>query len=300
MSPLKILVTGGAGFIGSHVAERLSEENEVHVLDDFSEGSLENLEGVNVTIHRGDITDFDLESIGPIDSIYHLACRKMVYSVEQPIRDLEVNALGTLKLLEYAREHGTSMLYTSTGSVYGNPELFPTPEWAPKNPESPYGVSKWMAEEYCTLYHKLYGLRVVIARLYSVYGPRQTEIGVIPKFIRQGLTGKPFTIMGKGLQRRPFTYVSDTVNGILLALDKGEPGETYNIAGSLHYSIITLCTVLHDILHIPLKGTFIERRTGDLDKVHPSTERIRKLGFKAEIELPEGLRRTLEWIKSGN
>lgn len=296
---MRVLVTGGAGFVGSHLAERLWRDgNEVVILDDLSGGNLKNLEGITSSLFQEDIVNFEFQSIGEVDAIYHLACSKMVHSVEQPIKDLQVNALAMIRILEYAKDFNIPIVYTSSGSVYGNPRIFPTSEDYILIPESPYGVSKWMAEEYCKLYHKMYGLKTIIVRLHSVYGPRQSEIGVVTKFIRQGLEGKSFTIMGQGIQRRAFTYVDDTVNGIIIALKYGKSGEVYNIAGDKDYSIITLASTISNTLNIPMKTVFIPRRKGDLDKTNPSTEKIKILGFKAKILLPEGIKRTVNWFKN--
>ena len=290
---MHILVTGGAGFIGSNLVHALSGEHDVHVIDNLDGGKRKNLEGAEHTFHREDICD---SMIRGVDVIYHLACRKMVYSIKQPELDLRVNSMGTLNVLENARKIDASVVFTSTGSIYGNPTVFPTPEDHPPAPESPYGVSKWAGEEYCKLYHKLYGLNVVIARPFSVYGPRQRTIGVIPKFIKQTLEAKPMTIEGTGGQSRAFTYVDDFVEALLLLNEKGVPGEAYNIASDQSYSILMLHMMIAEFL-----GDYgietIPRKKGDLNHINPSTEKIKALGWEPKTPISIGIRKTSEWVK---
>ena len=292
---MKVIVTGGAGFVGSNLVHALSGEHEIHVIDNLDEGNLQNLEGAEHTFHRHDICH---STIKEADVIYHLACRKMIYSIRQPGIDLRVNTMGTLNVLENARKIDASVVFTSTGSVYGNPTIFPTPEDLRPDPESPYGVSKWAGEEYCKLYHKLYGLNVVIARVFSVYGPRQRFIGVIPKFIKQTLEGKPMTIEGDGSQTRAFTYVDDCVEALLLLNEKGVPGEAYNIAVDSPSSILLLQMMIADLF-----GDYgiktIPRKKGDLDKIHPSIEKIWALGWEPKTPLSIGIKKTREWILNG-
>jgi UDP-glucose 4-epimerase len=297
---MRIIVTGGAGFIGSNLAEALSANNhDVLVLDDLSEGKISNLYGTNCAFQKEDIctNDFDYY-LRKTDLIYHLACRKMVYSIMEPLKDLQVNAYGTLRLLEAARKWDVPVVYTSTGSVYGNATHFPTLENEAKKPVSPYGVSKYSAEEYCRLYHRIYGLRTVILRVHSVYGPKQKPIGVIPKFILQTLKDKPHTIEGDGTQKRCFTYVSDCVDGIVQAGEKGECGETYNVAGAKPYSINEVSHLIHTIMERKQEVEYVDRKMGDLDLTYPSTAKLEKLGWKPKIDMKEGLKKTLEWISN--
>ena len=292
---MKIICTGGAGFIGSNLVHALSNEHEIHVIDNLDGGNVKNLKGAKHTFHREDIC---LSQIKEADVIYHLACRKMVHSIKQPQLDLRVNTMGTLNVLENARKIDASVIVTSTGSIYGNPTIFPTPEDHPSDPESPYGVSKCAGEEYCKLYHKLYGLNVVIARPFSVYGPRQRTIGVIPKFIKQTLEGKPMTIEGNGSQSRAFTYVDDLVEGLLLLNKKGVPGEAYNIASDQSYPILHLHKMIANLLGVYGIKT-IPRKKGDLDLSYPSTEKIKALGWEQKTPLSMGLKKTEEWITHG-
>ncbi|KKN07873.1 hypothetical protein LCGC14_1062460 [marine sediment metagenome] len=296
---MKILITGGAGFVGSNLAHFLAGKgHEIHVVDDLSEGNIQNIEDLiaagKCKFHRENAFHTEIKS----DIIYHLACQKMIYSIRKPREDLYANTATTVNILELARKQDIPVVFTSTGSVYGNPTVFPTPEDYPPDPESPYGVSKWAAEEYCKLYHKMYGLNVVIARLFSVYGPRQRFIGVIPKFIKQTLEGKPMTVEGDGTQSRTFTYVDDCVEVLILLSEKGVPGEVYNIAGEKPYSIAQISKTIAD-LYGDYGIKFVSRKKGDLDQIHPSTEKIRALGWRPKIDMETGIRKTMEWIKNG-
>ncbi|MHA1280512.1 MAG: NAD-dependent epimerase/dehydratase family protein [Candidatus Helarchaeota archaeon] len=291
----RVLILGGAGFIGSNLAKRLCSSHEVHVVDDLSGGDHRNLKDIKCEFHYIDYRYFDLLSVNP-DIIFHFACQKMIYSIEEPFRDLEVNTKGTLQILEYCRKHDVPLIYVSSGSVYGNPTVFPTPEDYPCRPESPYGVSKWMAEEYCRLYHRMYDLNVKIVRPHSVYGPNQRRFGVVTRFILQALNDEAFTIEGDGNQKRTFTFIDDFINGFLTIWKRGESGETYNVAGDAPYSINELAKIISEELDIPVVKIFIPRKKGDLNLTHPSIEKIKKLGWIPKIDLREGVRRTLDWI----
>ena len=290
---MKIIVTGGAGFVGSNLVHTLSGEHEIHVIDNLDGGKLHNLEGAEHIFHYEDVC---ISKIEEADVIYHLACRKMIYSIKKPGLDLSTNTQGTLNVLENARKTDASVVFTSTGSIYGNPNDFPTPEDHPPDPESPYGVSKWAAEEYCKLYHKMYGLNVVIARIFSVYGPRQSLIGVIPKFIKQTHDGEPMTVEGDGMQSRAFTYVDDCVEALIMLSEKGVPGEAYNVAGGGSYTIAQLSKTIAD-LYGSYGIKFVPRKKGDLDLIDPSTEKIRALGWEPKIPLNIGIKKTSDWMR---
>lgn len=302
---MKILITGGAGFIGSNLAHSLAKEgNELYIIDNLSEGSVENLHGIDYKLHKCDITKLNLffydfsSFLKDMDLIYHLVASKMTYSIDNPQKDLRVNAGGILNLLEYARRVDVPLIYTSTGSIYGKANKFPVKESHPSHPESPYGVSKYAAEQYCRLYNRLYGLRTIILRIHSVYGPRQKPIGVIPKFIRQALNGESMTIEGTGEQERPFTYVDDCVRGIRTVASKGEIGETYNIATDKICNINDMSRIISEELNISWKYVFVKRKKGGLDKANPSIEKIKELGWEPKIDLREGIRQTIDWIKN--
>ncbi|MHA1280445.1 MAG: NAD-dependent epimerase/dehydratase family protein [Candidatus Helarchaeota archaeon] len=292
---MKALILGGAGFIGSSLAKRLCNSHEVHIVDDLSGGDIRNIKDVPCKFHHADYRYFDLLSLMP-HIIFHFACQKMIYSIEEPFRDLEVNTKGTLQVLEYCRKYDVPLIYVSSGSVYGNPTVFPTPEDYPCKPESPYGVSKWFAEEYCRLYHRMYGLDVKIVRPSSVYGPNQRRFGVVTRFILQALKDKPFTIEGDGSQRRAFTYVDDFIDGFITVWMNGKSGETYNIANDVSYSINQLTEIISEILNKPTWKHYVQRKKGDLELTNPSIEKIKNIGWIPKIDLWEGVKRTLDWI----
>jgi nucleoside-diphosphate-sugar epimerase len=304
---MSILITGGAGFIGSNLAKRLEQEKKrshtpkayytITTLDDYSADTRSNLQDFKGEKLELDVSNPDaLNNIKDVDLIYHLACQKMVKSIAHPVRDLDVNARGTLNILEYARKHDVPVIYTSTGSVYGNPSKYPTPETYPSNPESPYGVSKRAGEQYCRLYHKLYGLRVIVARIHSVYGPGQSIIGVIPKFIHQSLEGKPHTVEGLGLQARSFTYIDDCLTGLMLLSRRGEAGEIYNLAGDRPVNILCISRMISKELKTSWQFVNTYRKEGDLDLSFPDITKILNLGWKPETPLREGIKKTVKSI----
>ena len=217
------LITGGAGFIGSHLAEQLSEKNEeMIILDNLSTGT-HNLELLrklkNVSIIKGDITDQQLikECVSKCTKIYHLAAmNRAPRSIDNPIQSHEMNVTGTLYLLEAARNHDIkNLVFTSSSSVYGRSEQFPRRESGKTRPSHPYAVGKLASEYYCDVYQHLYGLNIKILRYFAVYGPRQSPkmkyAAVIPTFINNIIKNKKITIYGDGTQTRNFTFVNDTV-----------------------------------------------------------------------------------------
>jgi len=220
----RVLVTGGAGFIGSHIVETLvSFGAKVIVIDDLSFGNLENLAEVDGKYEfiKGSISQKNVfEEIPKMDIIFNEAALSLFHSFKDPIRDLAVNTGGMINILELARRFNSKVIQASTGSVYGNPIKIPVSENHPLNPISPYGCSKLAAEIYCDMYHRIYGLDVCCLRYFNVYGPRQRigeETGVIPIFVSRALNDQPFTIYGDGTQTRDFLHVKDVVRANLLA-----------------------------------------------------------------------------------
>jgi UDP-glucose 4-epimerase len=272
----------------------LKEGHEVHAYDDLSSGSRKNLPQY-AFFHEVDIARDSLD-FADYDQIYHLACAKSFYCVENPIHDLEVNALGALRVLEAAKDSDADIFHASSGTIYGVPEVLPTPEtWRPK-PMRQYGVSKYAAEMYCRMYADLYGMRVVIGRLHSVYGPRQGKTAPIPKFYKQISGGQPVTVEGDGLQRRAFTYIKDCVNGIQRVMASGT--ETYNVASGLPHTVLDIVHHMHDIMGREQSIQFIPRRPADLDVTFPDVSRLKALGWEAEYTLREGLEETIEAMQN--
>ena len=305
------LVTGGAGFIGSHLVDGLVEEGwRVRVYDNLSTGSEANLMHVrgDIELLIGDVRD--REAIGRacrgVDTVYHLgAFISVPGSVDDPATADSVNIGGTLNVLIGARDAGVRRLvFSSSAAVYGEPELLPTPETYLPAPASPYGIEKLYGEHMCRVFHALYGLQTVSLRYFNVYGPRQNPASeyaaVIPKFAHALINGLQPTIFGDGGQTRDFLYVGDVVRGNLLASDSEDAvGNVMNLASGRAVSILGLCTLMCDICGLASEPCRQPARQGD---VRHSLADVRKaetlLGFTASVSLEEGLRRTIEAMRS--
>ncbi len=302
---MKVLVTGGAGFIGSHVVDSLIEEgHSVVVVDDLSTGKREHV-NPQARFYELDIRSPDLDGMfteeRPELVNHHAAQADVRRSVADPSYDAEVNILGSLNLLECARKHGTEKFtYASTGgAVYGEPVYLPCDENHPLNAICPYGVSKHTVEHYLYLYCQNYGLEYTILRYPNVYGPRQDpfgEAGVVAIFARQMLHGEQVVINGSGEQERDFVYVADIVRANILAMDKGE-GQIYNLGCGVGTSINKLFAIMkgttgyaREPVHGPPKPGETFRIYLDAAKAH------RDLGWEPLIGLEEGLRKTIDFF----
>ena len=304
-----VLVTGGAGFIGSHLVEALVRRGrKVRVLDNLCEGRMRNLAGVAKKIEfiRGDVRHVaDLRrAIRGVEVIYHQAAlRSVPKSVGDPMIYHEVNATGTLQLLQVARELGVRrVVYASSSSVYGDEVKIPQREAALPCPQSPYAASKLSSEHYAVLFTKTYGLETVGLRYFNVFGPRQSLDNqyavVVPKFITSLLKGSPPPIHGDGSQTRDFTYVQNVVQANLLAgSTRGVAGEVFNIAVGSRCSVLQLARLLAKILAIQIKPKFLPKRPGDVIHTGADVSKAKRLlGFKAAVSTEEGLRRTASWF----
>lgn len=303
----KVLVTGGAGFIGSHVVEQLKASGYgVVVVDDLSTGKRINLSG-DVKFYELDILDKKLNRVFEnenINAVCHLAASTNVpKSIENPIKDAKTNILGMLNLLENCKEFGVKkFIFSSTGgALYGNTDILPTPEDHPTQPISPYGVDKLTGEKYLYYYNKVHNLPVVILRYSNVYGPKQErkgEGGVVAIFIKQLLAGKQPTINGKGEQTRDFVYVEDVARANLLALEESrEKLYIYNISTGKDTSINSLYTVLAEKLgatttpsYGPLIGGEVIRSCLDNEMA------LKELRWRPEYSLSDGLNKTIEYF----
>ena len=312
----KILVTGGAGFIGSHLVDKLIENQEqVVILDDLSSGSRDNLkEHKNLTFIKGDIKD--LETVQKVatgcKTIFHLAeylpnTKKIgpghvvKYSYEYPIEDFEVSVRGTLNVLETAKKEGANVLFTSTAAVYGEPKKIPITEDHPKDPTSPYGLSKFVAEQYCNLFSKLYGVNVIIVRLFNVYGPRQDKYVAYDVIKKIKKNPEKIEVLGNGEQIRDFVYVKDAVNAILLAREKGEPNKVYNIGNTNSISIKDLVDIICNSMNKKPKIKFTgESWKGDIKKLIADNTEIKKLGYNAQFSIEKGINDLIESCKDTN
>jgi len=301
------LVTGGAGFIGGHIAEQLLVEGwAVTVLDDFSSGTEANLTGCGgqVELLRGDIRDEATLSraLEGVEVVFHQAAIPSVpRSVAEPVRTNSVNIDGTLGVLEASRRAGVRrVVYAASSSAYGDTPVLPKVESMEANPLSPYALQKFAGEGYCRLYHSLYGLETVALRYFNIYGPRQNPkseyAAVIPRFITAALAGSPAQIYGDGEQTRDFTFVADAVQANLRAADAPDaPGHVMNIAGGTRTSLNQLWGSICELLGIELAARHLEPRVGDVRDSLASLERAGSLiGYRPTVDLREGLRRTIE------
>ena len=301
------LVTGGAGFIGSHLVERLLRDNwRVRVLDNFSTGTHANLEWARgeVELWEGDVRDAALCARAAVgaESVFHLAAIASVpSSVADPMTSHEVTLGGTLNVLMAARDGGARrVVFSSSASIYGDADQSPTPESAPLRPQSPYASAKAASELYCRNFHELYGLETVVLRYFNVFGPRQGlhsgYAAAIPKFIHAAVTGGTPIVYGDGLQTRDFVYVGNVAEANLRAAEaEGVAGMAFNIAGG---GSVTILQVLAELGSLAGRPLVIEHRPGRAGEVRHSEADIslarRCLGFTPGLSLREGLALTLK------
>ena len=298
------LVTGGAGFIGSHIVERLHKDGkQVRVIDNFVTGKRENLKNIDkIDLVNGDILDLELvrKTVKGVDVIFHQAAlRSVPLSVDNPLATNEVNTQGTLNILLAARDAGVRrVVYASSSSVYGDSPRLPKTEDQATVPISPYAVSKLAGENYCSVFTKVYGLETISLRYFNVFGPRQDPqsqyAAVIPKFIARSLKGEPLEVHGDGLQSRDFTYIDDVVQANLLAAtaEKGI-GEAFNVAKGKAYSLLDLIAALSRILDKKLQWTHTPSRQGDVRHTLADISKARRiLGYKVHTEFEQGLYET--------
>ena len=302
---MSVVVTGGAGFIGSHVVDALVARGEdVHVLDNLSRGSRENV-SPGATLVEGDIRD-----AAAVDELFELlrptACAHLAaqvdvrISVERPDFDCEVNVVGTLRILEAARRHGTRVVFASTGgAIYGECER-PAREDAVRRPLAPYGASKLAAEEYIETYRRLYGGSHVSLRFGNIYGPRQDphgEAGVVAIFLGLLAQGGTPRIFGDGRQTRDYVFVGDVARATVAGL--GHPGGVFNVGTGRETSVLELYDVCRRVAASDIEPQFEPPRTGELQRsfLDPALAE-RELGFRAEVDLETGLRATWDWVQA--
>lgn len=305
---MRVIVTGGAGFIGSHVADAFAARgDDLTVIDDLSAGRLARLSD-QAALHKVSVTDAAsiaevVRSVRP-DLICHLAAQIDVRaSVTQPAADASTNVIGTINVLEAARLAGARVLFCSTGgAIYGRDAPIPSLEDVLPLPESPYGIGKYCAEQYVGLYNRLHQFSHSVLRLANVYGPRQDptgESGVVPIFCSQALKGSRPTIFGDGSQTRDYVYVGDAVAAFLAAADQHRPG-TWNVGTGIEVSVLELARVVGEATGQTMDPKFAAARPGELQRSALAVERAwRDLGWKAKTGLADGVRAVCQWIEAG-
>jgi len=290
---LKILVTGGAGFIGSHIVDILIENgHDVSILDNLSTGSEKNLNS-SAKFIKGDILDKNLNLTG-FDCVIHEAAQINVRkSVEDPVFDANINILGTINILEKMKEYGIKKIIFSSsgGAVYGEPVYLPVDEKHSVNPLSPYGLSKFCAEEYIKLYNRLYGIEYCILRYSNVYGERQDplgEAGVISIFIDKMKKGEIPVIYGNGNQTRDFVNVKDVARANLMALDW--KNEIVNIGSGNETSVNELFNIISSEVGFDKNPIYEKEREGEVYRIYIDYSKARGLGWKPEVKLTHGIK----------
>ncbi|MCX5711941.1 MAG: SDR family oxidoreductase [Candidatus Omnitrophica bacterium] len=305
----KYLVTGGAGFIGSHIVDALLEKGaQVRVIDNFSSGKMSNLAFARdkIDLLKADIRSKKdcLKATRGMDCVLHQAAlRSVPKSFNNPKEYNEVNIQGILNMLEAAVENKVkTFVFASSSSVYGDVKEFPESEDFTPAPISPYALTKLTGEHYCKVFSLRYGLSTVALRYFNVFGPRQSlddeYAVVIPKFIDCMLKNKRPPIYGTGKQSRDFTYVDNVVNAnILASLKKNSKGDVFNVASGRDYSILELVSILNKLTRNKIKPVFLDKRPGDVFRTAAGLSNIKKvLGYKAKIDFIQGLKITLEYF----
>ncbi len=305
-----IVVTGGAGFIGSNLVRKLADNNTVIVIDDLSSGSLKNIEDLvktkKINFIKGSVTNNKLlqKTFRDIDYVFHQAAiASVTKSIEDPIKSNNVNVNGTLNVLVAARDNDIQkVVFASSCSVYGDSPILPKKEDMMPYPISPYSVNKLISEYYCRVFTEVYGLKTVSLRYFNVYGPRQDPKGdyaaVIPKFIFMALNNKPLVIYGNGKQTRDFIYIKDIIEANIIAAESKETG-VFNIATGIQVSILELAELIMRIIENNLKLVYKKSRDGDIKFSYADISKAKyKLKHEPKFALKKGLEETIKWFQN--
>lgn len=309
MKGKRILVTGGAGFIASHLVDALVEQGaDVNVLDDLSNGKMENV-NKKAKFTLGSVRDSEKinECLRGVELVFHLAAdtgtKETSMGFNDPFAEMRTNAEGTVKVLKGVKDYDPSVriVYASSAAVYGEPQYTPVDELHPKEPVSPYGISKLAGEKYLLAYMKSFQIKPVIARIFNTYGPRQSRY-VIHDFIKK-INADPtqLEVLGNPSNMRDYAYVSDTVNALQLLAEKGEVGQIYNIAGGNPITIENLAKLV--LKQMDLEGKTKVNFTGvswkgDISKMVANITKIKGLGFQPKVPLEAGVKKTIDWFKT--
>lgn len=300
----KYVITGGAGFIGSHIAEHLSNEgHQVLVLDSLRTGFENNLNGLNVEFVKGDIRDENLvnEVISGANGVFHLAALVSVPESLLKIKEcIEINTIGTINILEAAKNTtGCKVVLSTSAANYGNNPVLPKVETMFPEPMTPYAITKLDGEYYLKMYLDQYQVPTASLRYFNVFGPRQNPesayAAAVPIFINKALQNEPITIYGDGLQTRDFIYVKDVVKANILAYQKGN--ETYNVALGHSTSVLELAEKIIEITNSKSQIKFLEERPGDIKHSKANPEKFNQLGFKPEYTIDRALEETIEFYQ---
>jgi len=305
-----VLVTGGAGFIGSHLIESLLKKNvKVLVVDDFSNGSKKNLESYlnNIEIITFDISKSDwsaLESYNP-DTIFHLATHPRSFSLKDPQRNLEVNVNGTLNLLEFARRKNCKVIYTSNSGICGDPQFFPVTEEHPIDCKTPYDANKLVGELYAKIYFKIFGVYSIIFRLATVYGERQVvneKLGwkpLIATLVKTLESGETPEIQWDGKQTRDLIYVKDVVDCLILGAESTDQGgEMFLLSTNIETSVNKAYEIICNVSEINIKPQFTEKNPGDLRRMILSYDKANQaFSYKPKVSLEEGIKKYIDWYR---
>jgi len=310
---MKILITGGAGFIGSYLCEKYTkEEHTVLCVDNFLSGNLLNVRHLldyrNFKLIKGDVRDFDLleRIIRDVDVVFHLAAQIHVdRSYVEPRLTYEINVMGTQNILELARIYDVKkLIHTSTSEVYGSAQYVPIDEKHPLDAPHPYGASKIAADRMCNAYVQTYGMNISIPRFFNIFGPRQRDIGyggVISIFTRRVLNNIPPIIYGDGRQTRDYTYIEDAIRAFDLVLNHESRLEPINIGSGKEVSIIDLADMIIDLCgkKEEIKPVHVESRIGEVKQLIADARKAKEvLGWKPKYDLKEGLKAFIQWYKN--
>ena len=307
MKNKRVVITGGAGFIGSNLAEELAKDNEVVILDDLSTGRPENIKDLikknNVQFIQGSITDPALlqKTFKEVDFVFHQAAvASVTRSVADPVAANEVNLNGTLNVLIAARDNYVKkVVYASSCAVYGDNPVLPKKEDMLPEPLSPYAVTKMAGEYYCQVFRQVYGLQAVCLRYFNVYGPRQDPhsdyAAVIPRFILRALQGQPLTIFGDGEQTRDFVFIKDVVRANIVVADDEAPG-IHNVGSGKNISVNMLADTIKAITGVNLEIVHLEPRSGEVRHSLADMSKAIAIGFKPRYNLRAGLTETIRWF----
>ena len=306
---MKFLVTGGAGFIGSNLAEALvANGDKVRIIDNFSSGKRDNIAHLEnkIEVIDGDIRDYwiVLQAVDGIDYILHQAALPSVpRSINNPLTSNEVNINGTLNMLEAAKNAGVKkFVMASSSSVYGESEELPKHEGLRPAPLSPYAVTKLTAENYLKVYWQLYNFPTVALRYFNIFGPKQDPASeyaaVVPKFITALLENKPPTVFGDGEQSRDFTYIENCVNANILAATNDKIcGDFFNVACGGQFTLNDLLDELRDIIGTDTEAKYLDTRPGDIKHSFASIDKLEAFGYNPTVSFKEGLKKTIAFFK---